>query len=235
MKIPNFNSLIAASILIFVFSGVSPSYSWHDKTHLAVAKTAGYERWYNAAGADITKIKIGDLEKRNHYFNNSSNVPVTEKLILDQADYYNNPNDEKGHLYGAIIASLREYKRTTSTGKYAEYHLAFTAHYIGDLSAPLHHIEFDDYNKIHHYYNDGVVEDEVLNQCDLIQKHMYRIELRPDHFEEDIIREIARIAGATRNLGLRLRTERRDMTKSEAYVQLGHSSSLLKAVLKVIK
>jgi len=61
---------------------------------------------------------------------------------------------------------------------------------------------------------------------------MYKINLRDDHFEADLIREIARIANISRLLGYKLRAENRDMTPEEAYIQLGHSASLLKAVLQ---
>jgi hypothetical protein len=209
-------------------------FGWHDETHLAVAKAAGYYKWYNAAGADITKIKAGLIEKNNHYFDNTRKVKVTPGLVLGQVQRYNDPKDTSGHLYGAIIASLRAYFETTEKGKYAEYHLAFCAHYIGDLSQPLHNIPFDKFNKIHHTVNDGIVEDEVLEKISKIKANMYQIKLRPRHFEEDLAKEIARIANRARNLGYKLKKEDRDLTKEEAYRQLGHSASLLKAVLDYV-
>ena len=156
------------------------------------------------------------------------------KLIFDQVKNYNDPTDKEGHLYGAIIASLRDYRQAKSAGKYAEYHLAFAAHYIGDLSQPLHNIPYDGFNKTHHNDNDGIVENEVLDKCTEIEKHMYDIKLRADHFEEDLAKEIARIANISRQLGLKLRAENRNMTKEEAYAQLGHSASLLRAVINEI-
>jgi hypothetical protein len=208
------------------------SWAWYDKTHLAIAKAGGYQNWYNAAAADLTKIKAGAIEDKNHFFNNDRNADVTTKMVLAQADRYNHPRDEEGHLYGAIISSLREFKTTRSAGKYAEYHMAFAVHYIGDLSQPFHNIPHDDFNKAHHAVNDGIVDGEVLDRIGEIQKRMYDISLRPGHFEEDLAKEIARIANLSRVLGLKLKAENRDMTKEEAYVQLGHSASLLKAVLK---
>jgi len=74
-----------------------------------------------------------------------------------------------------------------------------------------------------------------MDKIEEIQKNMYEINLRPDHFEEDLAKEIARIANASRVLGIKLRTENRDMTSNEAYAQVGHSASLLKAVLKAIE
>jgi hypothetical protein len=61
-------------------------------------------------------------------------------MVLAQAEKYNKL-DHHGHLYGAIIASVRDYLKKRGGGKYAEYHMAFCAHYVGDLSQPVHNIE----------------------------------------------------------------------------------------------
>jgi hypothetical protein len=63
---------------------------------------------------------------------------------------------------------------------------------------------------------------------------MYQIKLRPTHFEEDLAKEISRVANLARQLGYKLKKEDRDLTKEEAYSQLGQSASLLKAVLKYV-
>ena len=207
------------------------SWAWYDKTHIAIARAAGYKHWYNAAGADIAKVKAGTKEGRNHFFNNDHNEEVSAKTVLSQADRYNQSNDKEGHLYGAIISSLREFRSAKSAGKFPEYHIAFCVHYIGDLSQPLHNSSHDRFNKAHHAINDGVVEEEVLDKISEIQKNMYEIKLRTGHFDEDLAKEIAKIANISRGLALKLRAENRDMTNGEAYTQLGHSASLLKAVL----
>jgi hypothetical protein len=225
--------LIVFLLILFVIN-LNTASGWYDETHLAVAKAAGYSKWYNATGADITKTKAGSIEFYNHYFDNNSDVEVTPEMVMSQISKYNNPADKGGHLYGAIIASLREYKKTTQAGKYPEYHIAFCAHYVGDLSQPLHNIPYDDFNKTHHDINDGIVEAEVLKNVFRIEKNMYPINLRPNFFEEDLSREIARIANLSRKLGHKLKTENRNMTKKEAYVQLGHSASLLRAILRYL-
>jgi hypothetical protein len=206
------------------------SWAWHDETHLAIAKAAGYQKWYNAAGADITKIKAGEVEKRNHGVNNPPGTVVTAERVLDQAEHYNSPDDPTGHLYGAIIASIREYRTTTLTGKYAEYHLAFCAHYVGDLSQPLHNILRDAYNRRYHVATDGVINDEVLNNLKWIR--VYPIEI---HSEADLAGEIARIANLSLNLGYRLEKEGRMLTRQEAYQQISHSASLLKGIVAWVK
>lgn len=227
----------AASIIVtilFVFSLASPGLAWNDKTHLAISKTAGFDMWYNSAGPDIAKLKAGNIESYNHWFNNTAETEITPQMVLDQAERYNKRHkriDQEGHLLGAIVASLRAYEKDMSRGKYALYHLVYCAHYIGDLSMPLHLIAYDDFNKRTHQANDGIVEDTILEEPQKIAGHMYAIKLNKDRFEADLAGEIARIANLTRILGYKLRDENRVMTKEEAYVQLGHSASLLQAVL----
>jgi hypothetical protein len=206
------------------------SHAWNDETHLAIAKAAGYQKWYNAAGADIAKIKAGDKENRNHYANNPPDTVVTPKMVLDQVARYNDPADENGHLYGAIIASLRDYRSAKASGKYAEYHLAYCAHYVGDLSMPLHNTLYNSFNRQHHAAMDGIVEDEVLNHLERIK--IYPIQIKS---EDDLMREIARIANLSMKLGYQLEAENRMLTEEEVYMQLGHSASLLKAVLEYSK
>jgi hypothetical protein len=216
----------------------SQAQAWHDHTHLAICKAAGYDMWYHCAGPDIAKIKAGDVESFNHWFNNDAEAEITPEMIFKQTRRYNHDSilfDTEGHLPGAIIASLRAYENDLRIGKYAKYHLVYCAHYIGDLTMPLHDIAYDDFNQKHHNANDGIVEETILNEPGKIKEHIYRIDLGKDNFEEDLAREVARIANLSRKLGYKLRTENRDMTKHEAYVQLGHSTSLLKAVLKHYK
>jgi hypothetical protein len=222
--------IVLITLLVSAFPFAS-SYAWHDRTHLAVAKAAGYVYWFNAAGADITKIKAGAIEEKNHYYNNYANVAINEKTVLDQVKSYNSPSDEEGHLYGAIIAALRDYQKKNSNGKYAEYYMAFAVHYIADLSQPLHNVQYDQFNKTHHLANDGIVDQDILEKMKEIEKNMYEIKLSRDNYEADLSKEIARIANISRQLALKMKAANRDMTKEEAYVQLGHSASLLKAVL----
>ncbi len=231
-------STCPAIVVLILLIQATVALGWHDKTHLATAKVAKYRMWYNAAGPDIAKIKAGDSERYNHWYNNDRKSEVTPQTVTTQINRYNKSNflfDIEGHLYGAIIASLREYEASINSATYAEYHLVYCAHYIGDLSMPLHNIPYDDYNKNRHSVNDGIVEQEVLEHPEKIARHMYRITLRDDHFEADLTDEIVRIANISRLLGYKLSAESRDLTPEEAYIQLGHSASLLKAVLQHYK
>ena len=233
MKKTYLNTVLISTFL-FLLIGAGLAFGWHDKTHLAISQAAGYENWYNSAAPDVTKTKAGDIEANNHWYNNNAGADVTAKMVLDQKGRYNKnePEDADGHLYGAIIASLQDYiKEIKDPSKYAEYHMAFCAHYIGDLSMPLHNSPYGDNkfnNKIRHTDNDGIVEWSALNNIGLIQKHMYKIEIKS---EEDLAREIARIANVSRQLACKMEKENRNMEQDEVYVQLSHSASLLKAVL----
>jgi hypothetical protein len=204
---------------------------WHDETHLAVAKASGYYKWYNAVGADIARVKAGSIESYNHFFSNPDNVEVTPELIIKQADHYNDPRDKDGHMYGAIVGSLRLYRSGVKAGKYSEYHMAFASHYIADMSNPLHNMPNDRFNQSRHQIYDGTVEKEILDNLDKLKQHMYPVHIRQDHFEEDLAKEIAKIANRARKFGFVLKKENRNMTKEEAYIQLGQSASLLKAVV----
>jgi hypothetical protein len=231
--IQSLSKIVLVALIASAYPFVT-SYAWYDRTHLAVAKSAGYQYWFNATGADITKTKAGAIEEKNHYYNNYANATVTDKMVLDQVKPYNSPSDEEGHLYGAIIASLRAYQKKESAGNFAEYHMAFAVHYIADLSQPLHNVQYDQFNKTRHSANDGIVDEDILDKIKEIEKHMYDIKLSGDNFEADLAKDIARIANISRQLALKMKAENRDMTKEEACVQLGHSASLLKAILNTI-
>ena len=222
---------IAISILavILTLSAAGPSQAWFEETHLAVAKAAGYIKWYNAAGADIAKSKMGAREGHNHYHASPAGTVITPEMVLAQARRYDQI-DPKGHLYGAIIGSFREYLKQRKAGKYAENQMAFLIHYIGDLSMPLHHIPNNKYNKAYHMSNDGIIDNEILSNLGKII--IYEMTIRS---EQDLAVEVARIANVSKRLGDKLEKENRLMTKEEAYGQIRHSVSLLKALLRYIQ
>jgi hypothetical protein len=216
---------VLAFTIFFVFQSVS--LAWHDETHIAVAKSAGYYKWFNACGADMAKLKAGDRESHNHYsLSNPTGTIITSALVMGQVEKYNQV-DISGHLYGAIIASIRDYIRVKRMGKYGEYHLAFCAHYVGDLSQPLHNTLYNAFNREYHARIDGIINDEVLDNLHKIKIYPITIES-----EKDLAEEIARIANLSRELGYKIESEDRLLSKEEAYTQISHSASLFKAILQ---
>ncbi len=218
-----------STMFYFLLSSL-PALAWHDKTHLSVAEAAGFDLWYSAAAPDVAKSKteFKAAEEKNHYFNNNAHREVDEAIVMAQVERYNKPDDLEGHLYGAIIAAVRASESERESGKYAEYPLVFCAHYIGDLSMPLHNTEYDEFNTNHHSTNDATIEGSVRNNIGYIQRNMRAMTIKS---EADLAREIAKVANAARRLGYKLRAENRDMTQDEAYRQVIESASLLKAVL----
>jgi hypothetical protein len=202
--------------------------AWFDETHVAVAKAAGYFKWFNAVGPDMMKEKMGKREEHNHFVINPRGAVVTSEMVLDQVGRYNKI-DSGGHLYGAIIASVRDYLKKKGSGKYGEYHLAFCAHYVADLSQPLHNTDHNIFNLAYHQGMDGIVNDEVLDNLDKIKVYSIRITS-----EEALAKEIARLANLSMILGYTLEDEKRLLAKEEAYRQLSHSASLFKAILDYV-
>jgi hypothetical protein len=221
-----------STVLSLMFSSL-PAFAWHDKTHLSVAEAAGFDLWYSSAAPDVAKSKseFRAVEEKNHYYNNNGDKEVDETLVMGQISRYNQPDDVEGHLYGAIIGAVRAYQAESATGKYAEYPLVFCAHYIGDLSMPLHNTVYDDFNKTRHSINDGIIESSVRNNIGYIQRNIEDIPLAS---ESDLARAIAKVANTSRELGHTLRKEKRDMTQSEVYAQVIRSASLFKAILKYV-
>ena len=217
------DTLIAAALL-FILPSVS--HAWFDETHLAIAKAAGYSKWYNAAAADIAKEKMGNTEGYNHYVDNLKGTIVTHEMVLAQVPQYDTLSP--GHLYGAIMAAVGNYKAAKSRNAYPENHMAYVAHYVGDLSQPLHHIPKPrgGFNDRMHFKTDGVIDSEALGNVQKIQVYEIKINSR-----EDLAREIARISNLSLELAYKLEAEDRLITREEAYRQLGHSASLLKAIL----
>jgi hypothetical protein len=96
-----------------------PADAWFDETHVAIAKVAGHSKWFNAAGPDMVKEKMFNREGHNHFVNNPRGTTITPEIIPAQVGKYNKI-DNHGHLYGAIIASVRDYLKKIESGKYGE-------------------------------------------------------------------------------------------------------------------
>ena len=84
---------------------------------------------------------------------------------------------------------------------------------------PLHNTLYNSFNREHHNAMDGIVNDEALDH--LAEIKIYPIAIKS---EDDLVREIVRIANLSMKLGYQLEKENRMPSKEEAYVQLGHSA-----------
>jgi hypothetical protein len=240
------------TILLYI---CSPALAWHDATHMAVVKAAGLDDYaYLAAGADMAKEKSGGHEDVNHYCNNAKGAKVTADMVLGQVRYYNSLGDDKGHLYGAIIAALTQYRERKNKHRFASYPLGYAAHYIGDLSMPLHNTDYNDFNKANHAANDGVVEGGEGEATDVkvariaaeIKKRMagrpaYRLPRAKDDlvkFNRELAKKIAELANKSIALGYAMqdsKPQKRLMSTDDAYGQLAESAALLKAAYAALQ
>jgi hypothetical protein len=231
----------------------SRGFAWHDATHMAVMKAAGLDDYaYLAVGPDMAKEKAGDAEGLNHYNNTRRGEKVTAEMVLSQFRDYNKTKDDNGHLYGAIVASVTDYLVRNAGGKYAMYPLGYAGHYIGDLSMPLHNVEYDEFNKLNHSANDGIVEEagpkderteaKVARIAAEIRKRMAKFpapKIAGDikEFYPDLAAGIAAVANRSIAIGREMQDAappRSRMTDDEAYDQLALSAQLLKAVYQAV-
>jgi len=219
-------------LCLALMPGLVPAqaFAWHDNTHLSIAEAAGFALWYSAAAPDVVKSKerFAEFESLNHYFNNTADRKVDAAMVLEQVPRYDRCDSAEGHLYGAIVGAIRAYRSAKTTGKYARYPLVYCAHYVGDLSMPLHNTAYDDFNRKRHSANDGVIDAGIRDSVAVIRSRIRPIVIRD---EKELAREIAVVAESSRKLGRKMRKEKRDMTPAEAYTQVVRSASLLKAAL----
>lgn len=234
-------------LLIIVFiSMVTPTFGWNDATHMSIVKAAELDKYaYLAVGADMAKEKASEIESPNHWCNNKPSTRVTPEMVFEQVADYNSTFKNPGHLYGAILASLSDYQKVKSEGKYALYSLGYAMHYIGDLSMPFHNTI--DIGTVDHRLNELMVEGDENESYDKkmsritreIKKKMGKPPLLPSikdslAFEVALAQEIARIANKSVTLGYRIVNDKRKqnlMTPEEAYSQLAESAMLIKAVI----
>ncbi len=64
---------------------------------------------------------------------------------------------------------------------------------------------------------------------------VFKLNVHTVNSEQDLANEIARISNISLERGYRIEAEGRLLTKAEAYEQLGHSTSLFKAILEYAK
>lgn len=218
--------IFSAILIISGLISAEKAFSWGDKGHLAIAKAAGYNRWYNAAGADIAKIKAGNTEAFNHFSNNPQGTVITKKTVYKQIKYYNSKKHSDGHLYGAILAAVREYLQKRRSGKHAEPHLDYAVHYIGDLSQPLHNTVYNSFNRKNH-----MDIDMMANRYFKTFKNRIKIYPVTIKDEDDLAKKIADLANISTELGYLIEKENRTLTEQETEIQISHSASLIRGLL----
>jgi hypothetical protein len=104
---------------------------------------------------------------------NPAGTALPPKTVLAQVERHNTI-EPSGHLYGAVLASVRDDIEARSRGEYAEYHLGFSAQCMDDLSMPLHNTFYgalSAFNRRNHLAIEGTVNDEALDNFGRIRPH----------------------------------------------------------------
>jgi hypothetical protein len=249
MKINDRITLLLPAAFLITFIFISTAEAYIDETHMLIARAAGYKKWYNAAAADIAKYKAYSRESLNHFADNQPDTTITAAMVLNQVRLYNNTKDKNGHLYGAIMATVKESIRKSKTGgKYFDDVFAYCVHYVGDLSMPLHNTIYNskdpnDFNSKNHLkfeieLNNRYVKNLFFENCSPVSnseiiKNISEIPMSQIVIlsEQDLAEKIAEIANEGKNLGYKLKAEGRNMTRTEFLTQIGRSASLLKAIM----
>lgn len=139
--------IIAVSLLAFV----SNAFGWSCETHTYIAFEAGVKNPETACFPDLSREENRDLLGPFHWHNAAPNTFVTpdhiDRYQIREGKYVKEGSpdskpimlkvpDPAGILYWKIVRLYEEMRRTTGW-KY-DYYLSNIAHYVGDLSQPLH-------------------------------------------------------------------------------------------------
>ncbi|MEM5800982.1 MAG: hypothetical protein QXD54_05430, partial [Candidatus Aenigmatarchaeota archaeon] len=155
VDIVRFNKIISTILIVLIF--YLKGFSWSCKTHIFIAQEAGIKNPEITCFPDLIMKENESLLGPFHWHNASPNTVVTPDYIdqyqIIEGMYIklNSPEsrpikikvpDPAGVLYWKIL-DLYQKMQKESGWKY-DYYLANIAHYIGDLSQPLHNFPYKD-------------------------------------------------------------------------------------------
>lgn len=255
-------NLLISLLLAACLAAPESAFPWSPRTHAFMAQKAGIRNPEYAFFADHFKQENKELLGPLHYHNAAPGATITPAYIdrypirvetyIPEGRKRARPirirvPDPAGALYWKIVEIYESMKGTR--GWEYEYHLINLAHYVGDLSNPLHNFPHGDKRaadgKI--YRAEGAWARERHEAFDSILESLFPMDRRMDQMfdasiaavavvsADDLKREIAQIATAANRLAKRCYQERRLMTVEEALKQTALSVSLLKAVIQDTK
>jgi hypothetical protein len=214
-------------LLALHFVYVPPAAAWFDATHQAIVEASDLPfSPCLAVAADVVSHKH-PAEAHNHY----SNLPdlfITPAHVLREVSRYDT-EDPQGHLYGAVLAAFHRLRATIQASKRPDYDFAFLAHYVGDLSQPLHNSPYDAFNRAHHLRLDGAV-DALPELASQIGRRMTCLEIQSD---TEAVEAIVRVGNAAREADHRLREN--GLSEEDILDLLGQSASLLKGLVGFLR
>lgn len=250
---------IQAAVLVLTFlTCAGAGYGWSCLTHILIAREAGMKNPEYACIPDVSRSENPDLLGPFHYHNAPPGTTVTPGYIdafgVEERGVTLPGEDARtvtllvphraGVLYGKIVALYRIMRNPRYPTDY-HYALMNIAHFIGDLSQPLHNYPrgtvpasdgkvYEDegaWAKDIHAAFDDALDKEPFNSGDFryLRRKIAVFSIRD---EEDLKRRISDIANSANSLANQcFKENRRMMTQREALDQAAMSASLLKAVM----
>lgn len=249
---------------IFFVVGLSSSVlAWSSKTHMFIAQEAGMADPVSACFPDFSRNEEYNLLVPYHWHDAAPNTIVTPKYIdrfQVSEETYTKPDfprslpmkirvpDPRGVLYWEIVELYKNLKASTTQWEHA-YYLSNIAHYVGDLSQPLHNFPYDSspagdgkvypelgkWNEEHHTEFDNAL-DSILplgaKKRKYFRKMMIPITINTI---DDLKAEISKVANSAISLADKCYSQKRIISEDEALKQVAMSVSLLKAIMKSTK
>jgi len=239
-------------------AGVPDASSWTCKTHVFIATEAGIENPRATCFPDLSRKDNDGLLGPFHWHDPAPDAVITPAYIdhfsvtlgvyVREGSMPSSPVKIRvPHPAGVLywkICDLYEMMKG-STGWEYEYYLTTIAHYVGDLSQPLHNFPSGSLpaadgrpypeaglwaKKAHHDFDAAL--DPYLPLREEQDKAMGVTAVPPEIASaDDLKREISKIANASLALANACYAERRGLTKEEALTQVSMSIALLKAIM----
>jgi hypothetical protein len=258
IKLPltgGFGRILAALVMIWLLPVAA--WGWSCKTHLFIAREAGIANPHTACYPDLAKKENDGLLGPYHWHNAAPDAKidadyidqfqVRDDFFVTSGSKESKPTkirvpDPAGVLYWKIVEIYRTMKG--STGWEYEYYLSHIAHYVGDLSQPLHNFPYgrDPAGDGKPYPEAGAWAKRMHQDFDAAldpslplsgaEAGRFTAMVKPPAILsiDDLKKEIARVANTAISLANACYSEKRVIGRDEALNQAAMSVSLLKAI-----
>lgn len=255
--IGSLNRIVITILSVLIFS--TNAQAWSCKTHIFIAQEVGIKNPELACFPDLSKKENDTLLGPFHWHDAAPNTTVTPEYIdqyqITEGMYIKvvSPEskpikikvpDPSGVLYWKILELYQKIKGRT--GWEYDYYMANIAHYVSDLSQPLHNFPYGDepasdgksypeiglWNKEHHGEFDDVLDSYLPLNTE--RSKIFHNMITPTRITsiDDLKKEIAKIANSSIALANECYSEKRLITRDEALKQVAMSVSLLRAIIE---
>ena len=254
-RIPCF---FAASLAVALFL-TGEARAWSCKTHLFIAREAGVANPQTACYPDLAKKENDALLGPFHWHNAAPDAKVDsayieryqarEDFLVPAVNTGSKPMKIKaphpaGVLYWKIVETYRALMN--AAGWEYEYYLSNLAHYVGDLSQPLHNFPYgaDPAGDGKSYPEQGTWAKKMHREFDTAldpyiplsgdEARRFSAMVKPTQIlsDEDLKREIAHVANRAISLANACYSGKRVISREEALAQVAGSVSLMRAIME---